>query len=207
MSFGSQRHPSTIPQFPRQPACTLQFSSSSPGKDSGSHPSVSVNNQQHAAFSLHISNHHNRSPDNTYFYQMGNSRKAACLAFWEKCHMNATVWAKTGSFIEGSKKFSTSQCQHCTCSCHAQQGGCVFEYAGYWGAGRHPSLKEALPFSMFTCPKHFQNHCDGFGEARNTFIGPFSGWGNTVPLPSVAQAESRQSIWHPCQVSSVLMKV
>lgn len=53
---------------------------------------------------------------------------------------------------------------------------------------------------MFTSPKHFQNHYDGFGEARNTFIGPFSGWGNTVPLPSVAQAES------PARVFDTLAK-
>lgn len=83
-----------------------------------------------------------------------------------------------------------------------QQGGCDFEYTKHWGAGRHPSLKEAFPFRMFTSPKNFQKHHDGFGEARNTFSD--AGYmqfrdGETCCSSAFSSSvgESCQSIWRP----------
>lgn len=69
-----------------------------------------------------------------------------------------------------------------------------------WGTGRHPSLKEALPFHMFTWPKHFPKHRDGFGEARNTFGS--AGYrqiqsGEMLCSFSCSVGESCWSIWHP----------
>lgn len=126
---------------------------------------------------------------------MGALCKGTCLALWEKHHTNATILANISPFFKGTQKFSMDQMPALHLLLHVQQG-CYLGYTRHWGTGRHPSLKEALPFSMFTTPKPFERHHDGFGEPGNTFGVGYLQFqdGQSVPLPSGTKWESPVSV-------------